>query len=195
MQEKYELYFILSPELAIDAVNTHVETISQLITKELQAENISVDLHGVKKLAYPIKKYKTGYYVLLQFECATRPSTIASVEKKLNINEDLLRYILVNQTDFYKAKAREQKNTNPEFTHHRELNKGKKSKKCIVNYLGIEAIDYKDYTFLNQFTSPYAKLFDRERTGVSSKHQRKIKRAIKRARHMALMPFTPKHFD
>ena len=86
-------------------------------------------------------------------------------------------------------------NTKAEFSHHRELNKGKKDKKCIVKYLGVEAIDYKDYAFLNQFTSPYAKLFGKERTGVSAKYQRKIKNAIKRARHMALMPFTPIHFE
>jgi ribosomal protein S18/ribosomal protein S6 len=195
MNEKYELYFILTPGVSSDKVDSTVEDISALLKKELNAENISTNLEGVKKLAYPIKKYRTGYYVLIEFECPQKPETISGVEKKLNINDSIIRYILVNQTEYYQTKENEIKSNEPEFTHHRELNKGKKSKQDIIKYLGIKAIDYKDSQLLNQFTSPYAKIFTKDRTGLTAKNQRKIKRAIKRARHMALMPFTPKHFE
>ena len=195
MNEKYELYFILSPELSTEKVDEQVNQISALLESELTAINVNVDKEGIKKLSYPIKKYTTGFYVLIQFECESRPGSIANIEKKLNINDSLMRYILVNQTDYYKSLDKQNLAKEPEFTTHRDLNKGRKNKKCIVKYLGVEAIDYKDAGFLNQFTSPYAKMFSTERTGVSSKYQRKIKKAIKRARHMALMPFTPKHFE
>lgn len=196
MQEKYELYFILSPELSTDAVEKNVETIKTLITSELGGKNLEVDSQGIKKLAYPIQKFKTGFYVLVEFETETKPATIAPVEKKLNINSDVMRYILVNQTEYYKTLDKESRNK-VEITHHRELNKGKKERdrKDISNFMGVKAIDYKDYVFLNQFTSPYAKIFKKSRTGSTAKNQRKIKQAIKRARHMALMPFTTKHYE
>jgi small subunit ribosomal protein S18 len=104
-----------------------------------------------------------------------------------------LRYIIVNQTDLLKAKAIEKRNINAEIKTFRELNKGNSEKKCISKYLGLRDIDYKEVDYLYQFVSPYSKIFTRDKTGSSAKFQRKITRAIKRARHMALMSFTPKH--
>jgi small subunit ribosomal protein S18 len=109
------------------------------------------------------------------------------------LEKDILRYIIVNQTEYLTQKNKE-KPANPEITNHNELNKKARKPRdrhCIVKHLGIRAVDYKDTDFLNQFTSPYAKIFHRDKTGTSAKYQRKITRAVKRARHMALMPFTP----
>lgn len=50
-------------------------------------------------------------------------------------------------------------------------------------------VDYKDVPYLRQFTSPYAKMLSRKRTGISSDKQREISLAIKRARYMALLPY------
>ncbi len=50
-------------------------------------------------------------------------------------------------------------------------------------------IDYKDTQYLALFTNPHAKILSRRRTGVTSKRQREIAQAIKRARYMALMPY------
>ncbi|MFH1089777.1 MAG: 30S ribosomal protein S18 [Candidatus Uhrbacteria bacterium] len=50
-------------------------------------------------------------------------------------------------------------------------------------------IDYKDSTFLRRFTSSFAKIVPRHRSGVCAKHQRELATAIKRARVMALLPF------
>lgn len=50
-------------------------------------------------------------------------------------------------------------------------------------------VDYKDVAYLKQFTSPYAKILSRKRTGISSDKQREISLAIKRARYMALLPY------
>jgi small subunit ribosomal protein S18 len=51
------------------------------------------------------------------------------------------------------------------------------------------AIDYKDSKFLRRFTSSFAKIVPRHRSGVCAKHQRELAEAIKRARIMALLPF------
>ncbi|HJY98307.1 MAG TPA: 30S ribosomal protein S18 [Patescibacteria group bacterium] len=52
--------------------------------------------------------------------------------------------------------------------------------------------DYKDIETLSKFISDRAKILGKDRTGICSKHQRMISIAIKRARHLALLPYTPK---
>lgn len=49
--------------------------------------------------------------------------------------------------------------------------------------------DYKDVDTLVQFVSDRAKLMGPDRTGVCASHQRKLAEAVKRARHLALLPF------
>ena len=56
-----------------------------------------------------------------------------------------------------------------------------------------EAIDYKDLEKLRGFISDRGKISPRRRTGTCAKHQRILARAIKRARHLALLPYVPAH--
>jgi small subunit ribosomal protein S18 len=51
-------------------------------------------------------------------------------------------------------------------------------------------IDYKDIETLNRFVSDHGKIRSRRQTGTCAKHQRQLAREIKRARHLALLPFT-----
>ena len=53
-----------------------------------------------------------------------------------------------------------------------------------------ESIDYKDVAKLRRYTSERAKILPRRVTGTCAKHQRELTTAIKRARHLALMPYT-----
>ena len=55
--------------------------------------------------------------------------------------------------------------------------------------LTFNQIDYKDTQFLRRFMSPHAKILSSNKTGTCSKHQRMVSTALKRARHMALLPF------
>ncbi|MCD6528157.1 30S ribosomal protein S18 [bacterium] len=72
-------------------------------------------------------------------------------------------------------------------------NKSKKENEgCYFCLHKIKEIDYKDTELLRKFISSYAKIIPRKRTGVCAKHQRKLSQAIKRARIMALLPFTRK---
>lgn len=54
----------------------------------------------------------------------------------------------------------------------------------------VEAIDYKDVAKLRKFTSERAKILPRRVTGTCARHQRELTTAIKRARHIALLPYT-----
>jgi small subunit ribosomal protein S18 len=65
----------------------------------------------------------------------------------------------------------------------------KKRKACPFNAAGVRYIDYKDISTLIQFITERGKIIPRRITGVSSYHQRGLAQAIKRARHMALLPF------
>ena len=57
----------------------------------------------------------------------------------------------------------------------------------------VKHIDYKDVGRLRRFISDRYKMEARRKTGVCSKHQRALSRAIKRARVLALIPFSPDH--
>lgn len=68
---------------------------------------------------------------------------------------------------------------------------GKLTKKyCRFKKNGIKYIDYKDPSFLLNFVNDQGKIFPRRLSGNSLKYQRKVAKAIKRARHLALMPYT-----
>ncbi|MEM9290627.1 MAG: 30S ribosomal protein S18 [Acidobacteriota bacterium] len=54
----------------------------------------------------------------------------------------------------------------------------------------IEYIDYKDVKLLQQFTPERSKILPRRISGTSAKYQRMLQKAIKRARHLALLPYT-----
>ena len=62
-------------------------------------------------------------------------------------------------------------------------------KYCRFKRLGIKHIDYKDPDFLLKFINEQGKILPRRLTGTSLKFQRKISVAVKRARHLALLPY------
>ena len=64
-----------------------------------------------------------------------------------------------------------------------------KKKYCRFKKSGIKYIDYKDPEFLTTFLNEQGRILPRRITGTSLKFQRRIARAVKRARHLALLPF------
>ena len=65
----------------------------------------------------------------------------------------------------------------------------RRKKVCIFCEEHAESIDYKDVAKLRKFISERSKIRPRRVTGTCAKHQRELTIAIKRARHMALIPF------
>ena len=55
--------------------------------------------------------------------------------------------------------------------------------------LGIKYVDYKDGEFLKKFLNEQGKILPRRLTGTSQKFQKKVAQAVKRARHLAILPF------
>ena len=65
----------------------------------------------------------------------------------------------------------------------------KTKKYCRFKRSGIKYVDYKDPDWLMSFVNEQGKLLPRRLTGTSLKYQRKVAVAVKRARHLALMPY------
>lgn len=65
----------------------------------------------------------------------------------------------------------------------------KKDKYCRFEKSGIKYIDYKDADFLLKLVNEQGKILPRRVTGTSMKYQSRVAQAVKRARHLALMPY------
>jgi len=65
----------------------------------------------------------------------------------------------------------------------------KKDKYCRFKKSGIKYVDYKDQDFLLKFVNEQGKLLPRRITGTSAKYQKKVNKAVKRARHLAILPY------
>jgi len=70
--------------------------------------------------------------------------------------------------------------------------KGRRPKRKICHFCAnkVVSIDYKDFNVLKKYVSERGKVFPRRISGNCAKHQRELTRAIKRARFLALLPYT-----
>ncbi|TNF84824.1 MAG: 30S ribosomal protein S18 [Acidobacteria bacterium] len=66
----------------------------------------------------------------------------------------------------------------------------RRRKVCRMCAEKMNTVDYKDVRFLQQYIVERAKILPRRISGTCAKHQRIIQQAIKRARHLALLPYT-----
>lgn len=64
--------------------------------------------------------------------------------------------------------------------------------KIFKSRTDVAYFDYKDFKTLQNYTDQYGRIEVRKRTGLTESQQRQLARAIKRARHLALMPFVAK---
>ncbi|MEK7544883.1 MAG: 30S ribosomal protein S18 [Patescibacteria group bacterium] len=63
------------------------------------------------------------------------------------------------------------------------------NRKCQISKAGVQYIDYKNLQLLSKYISKYGRIVPRYYSGANLQNQKKIAQAIKRARHMALVPF------
>ena len=74
----------------------------------------------------------------------------------------------------------------------RPMNRGRKARKKVCGFCvdKVENIDYQDIARLRRYMSERGKILPRRVTGTCARHQRELTVAIKRARHLALLPYT-----
>jgi ribosomal protein S6 len=90
--KNYEIMFILSTQLTDEEKQAKVKFVEEALVKSEAAE-IKTEVWGERKLAYPIKKKENGYYVLTTFQIDG--IKLAEVEARLNIEESILKYMIV----------------------------------------------------------------------------------------------------
>ena len=88
----YELVLIINPEIAEEKFDATMDNISQFITKQ-DGLISSTEQWGKRKLAYPIKHFMEGHYVLTRFKLG--PASGKELEANLRISEEVLRHLLV----------------------------------------------------------------------------------------------------
>ena len=65
----------------------------------------------------------------------------------------------------------------------------RKRRICAFCVEKVDEIDYKQYEVLRRYLTEHGRIRPRRQTGTCAKHQRSLARAVKRARHLALLPF------
>lgn len=89
---KYESLYIIHPDVVGDDLTAMVERFQSVLTEQ-DAEILKFDNWGTRKLAYPIKKQEKGCYVQTIFEAG--PDVIAEYERRLRLDEKVLRFLTV----------------------------------------------------------------------------------------------------
>ena len=85
--------YIINPQLEDEAIKGIVERFKNLV--ESQAQLVSIDEWGKRKLAYPIEKINEGYYVLMEF--SAEPDFPQELERVFRITDGVMKYLIVKQ--------------------------------------------------------------------------------------------------
>ena len=88
----YEMVYIVNPEVDDEALESRIESISQFISGRNGVVD-EVERWGKKKLAYPIKHFLEGNYVLTRFKVS--PAQCKELEANLKISEEVIRHLLI----------------------------------------------------------------------------------------------------
>ena len=92
---KYESVIIVNPNVDEAGLKALEEKFTGLINENGKVE--SVENMGKKRLAYEIKKFKEGTYMLFNFE--SNPDTIKELERVYRITDDVIKFIVVRKED------------------------------------------------------------------------------------------------
>lgn len=87
------------------------------------------------------------------------------------------------------AKGKGRGNSRNNYIFNNQPDETRQKKYCRFKKHGIKYIDYKDANFLLKFLNDQGKILPRRITGTSLKYQRKVAQAVKKARHIAVLPY------
>lgn len=93
---QYELVLVVQPELEEEPLNALVNKVSQTIG-DLHGQVQQIEPWGKRRLAYPIKRYREGFYYLMLMELPA--SAVRSLDKSLRLTEDVIRHLIVRKDE------------------------------------------------------------------------------------------------
>lgn len=203
----YEVVYILDPALQPEAVSAKLDKFHALAIAK-GGEVKAVDHWGVRQLAYPIKKQQSGYYVVAQF--TAEGEALPEFERLLRLDGEVMRYLLVlnegepttgqslvaevpehlqGERDAADDEDEEPEDDEdpgaapPEFF-------GTRGRRRRMDGPRITLLNFKDVSTLSRFVTEQGKILPKRTTKVSATFQRQLGRAVKRARYLALLPYT-----
>jgi len=209
----YEVVYIFNASLTEEAVASKLEQYHALLigsTGEVKA----VDPWGTRQLAYPVRGMTMGTYVVAQV--FADPEALAEFERHLKLDDELLRYLLVLNEGEPTSGMSITRERPPRANENEEDEKDEKDEKKeqagedgevaderdsppqFSGGLGrrrrhegptVELLNYKDVATLSRFLTEQGKILPKRTTKVSSRFQRQLGSAVKRARYLALIPY------
>lgn len=90
---KYELMYIIRPDVEEEVVQATVEKFQGTISN-YDGEITKHDVMGKRRLAYEIKKFRDGIYVLVNFTSV--PTVVKELERQLKISDEVIRHLVVS---------------------------------------------------------------------------------------------------
>lgn len=213
----YEVVYILDPALDESAATAKLESFHQLATSQ-GGEVSAVDHWGNRQFAYPIDKQTSGYYAVAQFTADAE--ALPEYERLLTLDGEVMRYLLVlNEGEpttghsimaDVPARTRAPDDDDDDEPHHppppsdngeaEEAGytptnappefQGSRGRRRRMEGPRIEMLNYKDIGTLSHFVTEEGKILPKRTTKVTAAFQRQLGRAVKRARFLALLPYT-----
>lgn len=118
----YETLFIVQPNATDEEVQAVTQGVENLVTQD--GGNVMVsDIWGKRRLAYEVKRFNEGIYVLIRFEAS--PRLIDTLENQFKLNDDIIRYLVVHFDEKMLRLEDEQKRRNAEALERREEARGR----------------------------------------------------------------------
>lgn len=202
----YEVVYILDPALDEGAVTAKLEKFHQLATAK-GGEVTAVDHWGIRQLAYPVNKLNQGYYAVAQFHAD--PEALPEFERIVKLDGEILRYLLViNEGEptsghsivaevTHVARDEDDDEDDDEDEEDDEASppefQGGGGRRRRMEGPPITLLNFKDVSTLSRFLTEQGKILPKRTTKVTAAFQRQLGRAVKRARYLALIPYTRRH--
>jgi len=89
----YEIIFIVRPDINEDTIEKNILSKVKQIVERHHGEFLKIEKWGLRKLAYSIKKFEDGYYILTQIK--GDPILIGELERNSQIDENILRFMII----------------------------------------------------------------------------------------------------
>ncbi|WP_126429201.1 30S ribosomal protein S6 [Brevibacillus marinus] len=93
---QYEVMYVLRPDLEEEKIKANVARYSEVVTN-YGGEITNLQELGKRRLAYEIKKYRDGYYVLMNFKA--NPDAVKEAERLMKISDDVIRFLFVREDE------------------------------------------------------------------------------------------------
>ncbi len=203
----YEVVYIFAPALDEAGIEAKLEKFHAILTAAGGSVE-TVDLWGARVLAYPVQGELQGHYVVVQVSAPAE--ALPEFERQLKLDEEVLRYLVViNQgeptTGMSIVSERPESATRVDEDDDEDEDEVDDDDDSPPEFDGgrggrsrhegpmIELLNYKDVSTLSRFLTESGKILPKRTTKVTSRFQRQLGSAVKRARFLALIPYVRDH--